>query len=131
MEKIEIHGTVKPYRGNGRKLGYPTANIEVADGIPSGVFIGTVVLDGQTLPGMLFVGEPVTLDDHIRRAEAHIIDFEDKDLYGEEIIMTFIEKVRDNKKFDSLEELIVAMKNDENIVRDFFKTGHGKDLLQA
>ena len=122
MALFEVSGTVKPFVGNGRKFGYPTANIEIPVDTPEGLFVGYTELNGALLPSIIFIGAPVTLDDEIKRAETHILDFEDRDLYGEEITMSITKKLRDNHKYDSIEALIEQMKIDETIARDYFKT---------
>ena len=121
MEPFELKGTVKPNRGDGRKLGYPTANIEVPRDTAEGIFSGWVELRGQKYPAMVFIGSAVTLNDPLKRAEAHMLDFADQDLYGEEISITVVHKHRDNQKFASQAELIAALRQDEAAARKFFK----------
>lgn len=118
---FSLRGTVVSHDKNGRKLGYPTANIAAPDDAPSGVFAGTVIRNGKRLPAMLFVGEPVTLNKYTRRAEAHILDFPDQDLYEEELEFTFQKLLRPNQKFDSMDQLHEAMRRDEEETRSFFK----------
>ena len=121
MEKFRLQGTVKPFAGDGRKLGYPTANIEVNNDIAEGLFVGYVKLLNKKLPALIFIGAPITFGDSMKRAEAHILDFEDKDLYGESLEFIVTSKMRDNKKFNSKEELIKQMKQDEQDARNYFK----------
>ncbi len=120
MDQFEFSGIVTPFTGNGRKLGYPTANIPISVNSDEGLFAGTVLLDGEYLPALIFIGAPVTLDDDIKRAEAHILDFEDVDLYGKPVVFSVEKKMRDNEKFTSIEALIVQMKTDEQEVRVYF-----------
>jgi len=121
VSKFILQGTVKPFAGNGRKLGYPTANIEISADVAEGLFVGYVKLLSKELPAIIFIGAPITLGDNIKRAEAHILDFEDKDLYGESVEFIVISKIRNNKKFDSKEELIKQMQQDEQYARNYFK----------
>lgn len=118
---FQVSGVVRPYRGNGRAFGYPTANIPIASDTPEGLFIGTVTRAEQELPALVFVGSPITLEDDEKRAEAHILNFEDQDLYGEELTFTVLEKIRDNQQFDSTEALIEQMNQDKQIALAYFK----------
>lgn len=118
---FEISGVVVSHDKNGRSIGYPTANINAPTDAPSGIFIGLVTLHGAEHPAMIFIGAPVSMGKDTRRAEAHILDFPDKDLYGENITFALLQRIRDNQKFNSLEELIAAIQNDEVITRQYFK----------
>lgn len=120
MKKFQLAGTVKPYSGQGRWLGYPTANIECPANTPESVFVGYTTLMNKRLPSIIFIGAPITLGETIKRAESHILDLEDRDLYGQEILVEVVEKLRDNEKFNSRDELIKQMKRDEQIARKYF-----------
>lgn len=115
-----LHGVVKPFSGNGRKFGYSTANIEVPIDTPEGIFVGWTTLNNKKLASVQFIGQPITVGDTIKRAESHIFDFEDRDLYGESIQLIVLEKLRDNIKFDSINELLEQMKKDEQTARLYF-----------
>jgi riboflavin kinase/FMN adenylyltransferase len=121
MEMFKLSGVVTPYTGNGRKLGYPTANIPISVDAAEGLFVGTVLLEGNELLALVFIGAPITLDDNIKRAEAHILDFKDRDLYGEEVVFTVEKKLRENEKFVDVETLIEKMEQDEVEAREYFK----------
>lgn len=121
MNKVNVSGAVQQYSQEGRKLGYPTANIECSADTPEGVFVGYTSLMNQRLPSIIFIGAPITLGETIKRVESHILDLEDKDLYGQEIQIEVIEKLRGNKKFNSRAELVAAMKADEKAARAYFK----------
>lgn len=118
---LVLKGVVTFFSGNGRKLGYPTANIEVSADVPEGIFAGLTNLRGKNLPSVIFIGAPVTFGNSIKRAESYILDQEDCDLYGEPIKITVLSKLRDNKMFDSRESLLDQMKQDEAAVRQYFK----------
>lgn len=118
---ITFSGIIKKYTGTGRKLGYPTANIEIDDETDEGVFVGYASLPGSgELPALIFIGKPLTIAQNGKRLEAHILDFPDKDLYGERIDVSVLKKIRDNRKFDSVDKLIQKMKNDELKARNYF-----------
>ncbi|HSW37116.1 MAG TPA: riboflavin kinase [Candidatus Saccharimonadales bacterium] len=116
-------GIIKKYQGNGRQLGYPTANIELKAKAPNGIYLAYAVLDenSQKLPALVFIGAPVTLGDQLQRIETHILDYPDEDLYDRQIMISLIRKLRDNQKFDTIEALKDQMKQDEIAARAYFK----------
>lgn len=118
---FKLSGVTKPFKGNGRKLGYPTANIDVDANTPEGQFLGTVEFNGDTYNATIFVGVPVTMGDTIKRAEAHILDFEDRDLYSTDMTFYVEHRLRDNRFFDFEELLIKQMRQDETEARKYFK----------
>src|SRR5258707_4739688 len=92
----------------GRKLGFPTANIDVT-GLalpPNGVYVVQARASGKIHRAVLTIGLRPTLQDPNPnlRVETHLLDFAG-DLYGQELELIFVEKLRDEKKFDSLAEL--------------------------
>ncbi len=115
-----LSGTVVRGLQNGRKLGYPTANIQVNDEyklIPrKGIYMVKVRYQQELLNGMLSIGYNPTFEGKEQTIEVNILDF-DKDIYGESLTLEFIRYIRDEKKFDSLEALIEEIKNDERITR--------------
>ena len=118
---FSLTGIVKKFSGHGRQFGYPTANIEVDMDAPEGVFAGFAHLEGKQLPALIFIGVPETVGDTLKRAEAHILDFADRDLYGSKIRMEVVQKLRNNRKFENISELIEAMRQDEKKGRTFFE----------
>ncbi len=101
----------------GRKLGFPTANIEVTDTekqIPTkGVYAVKVQIEKVWLNGMLNIGNRPTIDNSKKRSiEVNIFDFEN-DIYNKNIKVSFICKIRDEHKFDSLDELIAQLNQDK------------------
>lgn len=103
----------------GRKLGFPTANIEPIDNekqIPStGVYAVKVFVENSFFNGMLNIGNRPTIDNdkHIS-IEVNIFNF-DKDIYNQQIIVVFVGKIRDEQKFNSLDELIFQLHQDKII----------------
>jgi len=103
-----LAGTVVRGDGLGHKLGFPTANIDTAGLIlpPPGVYAVHADIAGGHYRAVLNIGRRPTVA-HANpqlRAEAHLLGFEG-DCYGQELIVTFVQKLRDEKKFASLDEL--------------------------
>jgi len=101
----------------GRKLGFPTANIEPIDNekqIPAtGVYAVKVFVDNGLYNGMMNIGNRPTIDNNDERSiEVNIFDFE-KDIYNQNIEVTFVGKIRNEQKFNSLDELIHQLQNDK------------------
>lgn len=128
---IAISGIVKKNLGRGRKLGFPTANLDYEGDLAEGVYFGTVKIiptnpplskreKQRELMALIFIGAPRTFADERKRLEAYILDF-DQDLYGQEIEVQIQKKLRDNLKFESEAELIAQMKQDERMAREYLK----------
>lgn len=113
-----LHGTVVDGKRLGRKLGFPTANIESSDKykiIPGyGVYAVKIFIKNEVYSGMLNIGTRPTFNNNAdnRSIEVNIFDFE-KDIYGEEITLEFAGKIRDERKFDGIESLITQLHNDK------------------
>lgn len=109
-------------RGNqlGRTMGFPTANLEIEDVYMliehRGVYAVKVEVEGVMYSGMCNIGVRPTFNLSDVIYEVNIFDF-DKDIYGEEIRIEFIDKTRDEMKFDSKEELMAQLKSDMNVVK--------------
>lgn len=113
LEGVVIHG-----HQLGRKLGFPTANLDPFNAdkiIPSnGVYAAEILLsDGQVFPSMVNIGFRPTVDKEMKRlsVEAHLIGFEG-DLYDQTITIKFIDRIRDERKMSSLEELKEQLRKD-------------------
>lgn len=121
MERASLSGVTKHYKGNGRKLGYPTANIDVPTSLKDGVYFGFASLGSITQkPALIFIGIPATVGDKTRRVEAHILDIADKDYYDQKLEIEVAYFYRPNEKFDSIDELLVQMRKDEHDARIWF-----------
>ena len=103
-----LAGTVVRGDGLGQKLGFPTANLDVAGLVlpPNGVYAVHVEVDGRRYRSVLNIGLRPTLQrpEPQLRVEAHLIDFTG-DLYGRELEVTFLQKLRPERKFASLSKL--------------------------
>ena len=104
----------------GQKMGYPTANIDVAEEFQliekPGVYATYVDFEGRSYPAMTYIGKRPTMHDNRPQSiETHILDF-DQDLYDKEIKIRFVDYVRDDKKFDNFEALKQQISNDEQTI---------------
>ena len=116
--EYSITGKVIPGKSLGRNMGFPTANIEVADEYKLiakiGVYACRVLVDDVTYFGMSNIGYRPTVD-HDKDAsitiEVNIFDF-DRDIYKKEITISFVERIRDEKKFGNIEALIDQLGKD-------------------
>lgn len=116
----QIRGTVSHGRDRGgRLLGCPTANITLQDELcpKTGVYAVTVECLGQKFKGVANIGYSPTFDDLQFTVEVHILDFSG-DLYGKEIRVNFIERLRDEIRFNSIEELSAQIQKDIQHARE-------------
>jgi len=110
----QIKGEVVTGRDRGGKLlGFPTANINLHDELcpKPGVYAVTVESKENTYKGVANIGYSPTFDDHEFTVEVHILDFDD-DIYGQDIRVNFIQRIRDEIKFSSIEDLSDQIKQD-------------------
>ena len=106
--EYSITGTVVVGNKIGRTIGFPTANIDLQDEYKlitaNGVYACRVDYDGKTYLGMGNVGVRTTVNHSKLTIEVNIFDF-DKDIYDETITIYFVDRIRDEIKFDSLQAL--------------------------
>jgi riboflavin kinase/FMN adenylyltransferase len=122
----EIRGVVQEGDRRGRELGFPTANVAVpstmqlpADGIYAGWFVRN---DGSAHPTAISLGRrPTFYDDQpASLLEAHLLDFAG-DLYGEEVAVRFVARLRGEERFQSVDDLVEQMKRDVAQARGVLK----------
>ena len=109
-----IKAQVKKGFGNGKKLLFPTANLDIPENklLPSdGVYKAIATISGKRFKSAVNVGKNPTFNGDERTVEAHIIDFSG-DLYGEEIKLEFLKKIRDDVKFQNVGDLKEQIKRD-------------------
>ncbi|PXX30700.1 bifunctional riboflavin kinase/FAD synthetase [Arenibacter sp. ARW7G5Y1] len=113
--KYMLTGEVVKGKGLGRTLNFPTANISIPEEyklIPkNGVYVVSSVLDGNTVFGMMNIGFNPTVEGKTKSIEINFFDF-DQDLYGKKIQIDIIDRLRDEKKFNSVEGLQAQLKKD-------------------
>jgi len=118
---VILSGTVAQFKGNGRRLGYPTANLAIMADLADGVYFGFADLaDWPDWPALVFIGTPTTVGDTGRRVEAHLLDIPDKDYYGQSLSVSVRHYYRANKTFDNMAQLLGAMRADEAAARQWF-----------
>lgn len=112
-----IEGIVEHGKKLGKKHGIPTINMKFADGyiVPKyGVYASAVFIDDKFYPAVTDIGvKPTVSSDGIPLCETHILDLS-KDLYGEKIIVFLLGFLREEKKFDSEEELFEQIRRDRD-----------------
>lgn len=124
-QKFEMSGIVVRGMQLGRTLGYPTANIKLIDDlkiIPAiGIYIVEVELDDRRhFMGMMSIGKnPTVTDDTSIKMEVYLFNF-NEDIYNQTITVRFLKYLRNEMKFDSLEQLKQQMDEDKRITLDYF-----------
>ena len=111
-----IKGEVIKGDGIGKKLNFPTANIKIHnDGkiLPSdGVYAGYAIISDKKFIGMINIGKRPTVEGKERRVEMNIFDYSGM-LYGKEMKISFIKRIRDERKFKNLDDLSKQLKKDK------------------
>lgn len=116
-----FRGIVRHGDGRGKQLGYPTANIHLhRPDVREGVYFGLTTLQGQTYPSIIFIGAAKTFNAKQRWLETHLLDF-NKNIYGQRVSVRLFTYVRGNRKFDSIADLVQAMRKDERKARAYFQ----------
>jgi riboflavin kinase/FMN adenylyltransferase len=91
----------------GRTIGFPTANVCSTNELlpPNGVYATTAIIDGVVWPSVTNIGTRPTVDSSGRiTVETHVFDF-DRDLYGTTVRVAFVQRLRDERAFESLDLL--------------------------
>lgn len=118
-----VVGTVVHGHHRGRELGYPTANLSPdslglvpAEGVYAGWLTRLDLEAGEpdrTMPAAISIGTNPTFDTEDRRTvEAYVLDRDDLDLYDERVMVEFVEHIRPTLRFESIDDLLVAMAKD-------------------
>ncbi len=115
-----IKGKVVYGKQLGRTIGIPTANLEFDNKmvIPEkGVYYTNVKYNGNIFKGLTSVGYNPTVNGKELTIETHILNF-NKMIYGEELKVYFVERIRDELKFDTLDELVKQIRKDEEYIKN-------------
>jgi len=121
---FNIVGKVVKGAQRGRVIGFPTININVGPEMaapPNGVYASMTNIDGEVYNSVTNVGTNPTFEGKKRLAETHIIRFGGGDLTGRKVEIDFIEKLRDEKKFDSVTDLVAQIKKDVALAKSILE----------
>ena len=118
-----VNGNVIIGNKIGRTIGFPTSNLACDESMvspASGVYITYCIYNGNKYPGVTNVGVKPTLGEFSKNMETHIFDF-NKELYGKTIRVEFLKKIRNEKKFGSIDELTWQIKKDCDMAIEWHK----------
>ena len=115
--RFSIQGSVVRGKMLGRELGFPTANINIPELyklIPrDGVYAVLVEVEGDWCKGMLNIGFRPTVGGTRKTIEVNLFDFS-QDIYGRQVTIFFVDRIRDERKFESIEELSIQLGKDQD-----------------
>lgn len=117
---LSLVGKVIKGKERGRKLGFPTANFILNKQIPDGIYVSQTTIDGHKFKSVTFIGAAKTFGEKDIKAETYIIDYA-QDIYGKELQVILLKKLRGNKKFTSSEELIIQIDLDIKQTKEYFQ----------
>lgn len=120
-----LSGRVIKGQGRGRQIGFPTANMDYDKELilpAKGVYVTQTSIKDMTYNSVTNIGINPTFNMGMAiNVETHLLDF-NRDIYGEEMRVSFLKKMRDEKKFSSVNDLIAQIEMDAQLARDFFKS---------
>jgi riboflavin kinase / FMN adenylyltransferase len=124
---FSMAGTIVKGKGLGKGFGFPTANLHIEEDyklVPkNGVYVVRSIIDGQLVYGMMNIGTNPSVGGTEKTIEAHFFDL-DKDLYDRYLKIELLKRIRDEKKFEDLEDLKNAMKQDEVFSLQFIRENY-------
>ncbi len=127
-----VSGKVVAGNSLGKKIGFPTANIFVSQTyklIPGdGVYAIKATVHGQTYGGMANIGNQPTFDNRSHAFEVNIFGF-DKDIYGKDVKIEFVSRIRSEMKFDGVDSLIAQLQNDKATALNILNTNESRKLV--
>ncbi len=119
-----LTGEIVKGKGLGRKLNFPTINLHIKEAyklIPkTGVYITKSLINNKAVFGIMNIGFRPTVEGKNQTIEIHLLDFQE-DLYGKKMQIEILKRLRDEQKFDSIENLTQQIKKDESFARDWIK----------
>jgi FAD synthase len=111
---MRFTGVVEKGSGGGRRLGFPTANIPLSDDSISGIYAAKVHFDGAEYNAAVYA------DTRRKLLEAHILGI-GLDLYGKQIEIVLLKKIREDRVFKDAEEAMRAIDADVRAVKDYYR----------
>ena len=120
-----LRGVVVPGCGKGRQIGFRTANMSLYDPLKlipyNGVYAVWATVEGKTHKGVCNIGyRPTTRDGRGLTVETHLLDF-DEDIYGLDLTVRFVNFIREEQRFDSMEQLREQLFKDAEEARELLK----------
>jgi riboflavin kinase/FMN adenylyltransferase len=124
-----LSGTVVKGRQLGRTIGFPTANIKLEEEyklVPkNGVYVVRAEIEGKLIFGMMNIGFNPTVEGKTKTIEVHFFDF-NADIYDSHIKIAILQRIRSEKKFESVELLINQLKEDQIFSKQYLKNLQNK-----
>lgn len=121
---FHMEGLVIKGEGRGKKIGFPTANIQVSPDLivpAKGVYVTRTIYNGMTFNSVTNIGNnPTFKDTHQLHIETNLFDF-DSDIYGEMLDIQFLKKVRDERKFPTVNDLVSQIKADVDFAKKYLE----------
>ncbi len=127
-----IEGTVVRAMGRGRTIGYPTINLKTEHHLlpKNGVYVSEAEVEGRAYAGVTNIGHNPTFGAGQERSiETFLLDF-NGNLYDRQVRLAFLERIRDEKKFNSPEDLVAQITKDVEMGREYFRQ-RGKATSEA
>ena len=115
-----IEGIVQKGHQRGKGLGFPTINISLSESVDEGIYVSHITIDNKEYNALTFIGSAKTFGQTEILAETYVFDFSE-DVYGQSVTVTLFKKLRDNQKFDSVEELVKQMEEDKKQAEKYFE----------
>ncbi|MFD2517541.1 bifunctional riboflavin kinase/FAD synthetase [Salinimicrobium flavum] len=126
---FSLAGTVVKGKGLGKEFSYPTANLHIKEDyklIPkNGVYVVHAEIDGKSYFGMMSIGTNPTVGGTHKTIETYFFNL-DRDLYGQFLSIELLTRIRDEKKFDSIESLKTAMRQDEAFSKQYIRDNYAE-----
>ncbi len=126
---FSLKGVVVRGRGLGKEFKYPTANVSIKEDyklIPkNGVYVVSSTIDGEKYFGMMNIGTNPTVGGEEQTIETYFFNL-DKDLYGKELRIEMLTRIRAEKKFSSIEALKIAMRQDEAFSKQYIRDNYAQ-----
>lgn len=127
-----LTGVVQPGAQRGRELGFPTANLNIPSRLArpaDGIYAALVAIDRESplIGALVYVGTRPTFDEAERLVEVFLLDYAG-DLYGRELAVSFLEQVRGDQVFTSVDALIQQMRLDEAKARRFLASPEAAEM---
>ncbi|HXH31692.1 MAG TPA: bifunctional riboflavin kinase/FAD synthetase [Bacteriovoracaceae bacterium] len=121
---FHLEGVVVKGEGRGKKIGFPTANIQVSGDLivpHKGVYVTKTIYGGMTYQSITNIGNnPTFKDGQQLHIETNLFDF-DTDIYGETIDIQFLHKIRNERKFPTVNDLIEQIRLDVALAKEFLR----------